>query len=95
MGLSYARYIAHPTHISLSNIVRQAAEAYMSLGNVSSSRVHQQYFHEALTYLRQATEIPSCNLPQHLQQYVERLLSQLPTNLSRYLDEYGPLDMLD
>ncbi|KAF2105380.1 hypothetical protein BDV96DRAFT_509438 [Lophiotrema nucula] len=45
-----------------------AAEAFMSLGNVSSVRVNDRYFHEALGYLRAADEIPNYTLPSHLQQ---------------------------
>ena len=42
----------------------------MSLGNVSSTRVNGHHFHEALAYLRRASEIPDYELPTHLQQYV-------------------------
>lgn len=40
----------------------------MSLGNVSSTRINEQYFHEALVCLRRANEIPEYRLSPHLQQ---------------------------
>lgn len=46
----------------------QAAEAYMSLGNVSYSRNSHQYFNQALQYLRMASSIAGYQLPEHLQQ---------------------------
>ncbi|KAF2874814.1 hypothetical protein BDV95DRAFT_299434 [Massariosphaeria phaeospora] len=54
-----------------------AAEAYMSLGNVTSSRSNNQHFQAALAYLRRATQIHGFSLPEHMQQY---------------LDEFGPLE---
>jgi hypothetical protein len=67
----------------------------MSLGNVSSARVNRQHFHEALEYLRKASEIPEYELPLHLQQYVFPGSSESSTYMRRYLDEYGPLDLMD
>lgn len=46
----------------------KAAEAHMSLGNVSSSRVNEPYFIEARAYLREAKEIPGYSLALHLDQ---------------------------
>lgn len=46
----------------------KAAEAYMSLGNVSPPRVNNDYFHEALMYLHLANEMAHYSLPAHLQQ---------------------------
>jgi hypothetical protein len=47
----------------------QAAEAYMSLGNVSYSYVNERYFRQALVYLRRASQLPGYTLSQYLQQY--------------------------
>ncbi|GME25415.1 uncharacterized protein LTHEOB_12329 [Neofusicoccum parvum] len=58
------------------DLLEKAAEAYMSLGNVSYSRNSQQYFSQALRYLRMTSGISGYQLPEHLQQYLE---------------EYGPL----
>ena len=56
-----------------SNERKQAAEAYISLGNVSSDRINEQYFRQALYYLRRANEIPGYTLCTALQQYVPSL----------------------
>ena len=47
--------------------IYHAAEAFMSLGNVSSPRMNGQYFQQALAYLRTANELPGYVLPLHLQ----------------------------
>ncbi|CAO2656589.1 Nn.00g053920.m01.CDS01 [Neocucurbitaria sp. VM-36] len=57
-------------------LLATAAEAYMSLGNVTSSRANNRYFQQAMAYLRATMEDPNYSLPTHLEQY---------------LDEYGPL----
>jgi TPR repeat protein len=46
----------------------QAAEAYMSLGNVTSSRSNDRYFQQAMAYLREAAELGDYRLPAHLEQ---------------------------
>ena len=51
----------------LITLSKQAAEAYMSLGNVSYTRTNEAYFRQALTYLRSTTVIPGYELPIHLQ----------------------------
>ncbi|KAF1951924.1 hypothetical protein CC80DRAFT_423781 [Byssothecium circinans] len=51
-------------------LLATAAEAYMSLGNVSSARINEPYYHQALSYLRKASEASDYSLPTHLQQYV-------------------------
>ncbi|OCK75798.1 hypothetical protein K432DRAFT_396965 [Lepidopterella palustris CBS 459.81] len=61
-------------------LLATAAEAYMSLGNVSYTRVNERYFRQALTYLRLASGQHGYNLPAHLQQY---------------LDDYGPFDLFN
>ena len=53
----------------------QAAEAYMSLGNVSYSYDNERYFRQALVYLRRASQLPNYNLSPYLQKYV-----LVPTN---------------
>ncbi|KAL6168314.1 hypothetical protein ACJQWK_05965 [Exserohilum turcicum] len=45
-----------------------AAEAFMSLGNVTSPRVHTRYFRHAMAHLRSATDLDGYALPVHLQQ---------------------------
>jgi hypothetical protein len=68
----------------------------MSLGNVSSVRVNSGHYHQALVYLRRAAEMTDYELPLHLQQYAffEAIDDFLLIN-HRYLDEYGPLGLLD
>lgn len=53
-----------------------AAEAYMSLGNVSLPRVAEEHFTQAVRYLRQAQDVAGYVLAPYLQ---------------HYLDEYGRL----
>jgi hypothetical protein len=43
----------------------------MSLGNVSYPGVNEQYFIQAVRYLRAATLIPEFRLPRHLRRYLE------------------------
>ncbi|KAF2270382.1 hypothetical protein CC78DRAFT_573656 [Lojkania enalia] len=50
------------------DLLSTAAEAYMSLGNVSSARANEQYFRQALEYLRSASLITDYTLPSPLQQ---------------------------
>lgn len=45
----------------------KAAEAYMSLGNVSYSRMNEDYFRQAIDYLRMASDTAGFPLPSHLQ----------------------------
>lgn len=42
----------------------------MSLGNVSYSYVNEQYFRQALVYLRRASQHPNYRLSPYLQKYV-------------------------
>jgi len=72
----------------------QAAEASMSLGNVSYSHSNEQHFHRAIRYLRRASQLPGYRLSVYLQGLV--LSSIAPTicvdlNFHRYLDDYGRL----
>jgi hypothetical protein len=46
----------------------QAAEAHMSMGNVTSSRINERYYQQAMAYLREATELSDYSLPAHLEQ---------------------------
>lgn len=52
-----------------SDLLLEAAEAYMSLGNVSYTRINTDYFRQAIMYLRRASRIPGFPLPAHLQRY--------------------------
>ncbi|KAH7372264.1 hypothetical protein BKA66DRAFT_572386 [Pyrenochaeta sp. MPI-SDFR-AT-0127] len=58
------------------SLLSTAAEAHMSLGNVTSFKFNDRYFQQALAYLRAAADLPDYSLPPHLNQY---------------LDEIGPL----
>jgi hypothetical protein len=49
------------------HMTQQAAEANMSLGNVSYSHQNEQYFHRAIRYLRRASQIPGYRLSPYLQ----------------------------
>lgn len=70
----------------------QAAEAHMSLGNVTSSRIHDRYFQQAIAYLRQAAAMADYTLPTHQQQYVPHTFTILTRLIKcRYLEEYSPL----
>jgi hypothetical protein len=70
--------------------IYKAAEAYMSLGNVSSTRDGERLFRQAVLYLRQASDIPGYPLPAHLQRHVCRAAHMWFLLISaRWLDEYG------
>lgn len=58
----------------------KTAEAFMSLGNVSSPRNNERHFHRALRLLRAAAATPDYSLNRYLQQYVTskpRLLTRV------------------
>lgn len=74
-ALSIAR--SKPVPPLTPDLLTTAAEAFMSLGNVTSLRENRRYYRMALDALRDAAKLPNYTLPPHLQQY---------------LDEYGPLD---
>lgn len=84
--LPAVEYLARAVEVAQSqerltgNLLATAAEGYMSLGNVSSMRINDRYFHQALAYLRLAENLPDYTLPTHLQQY---------------LADYGPYDLLN
>jgi hypothetical protein len=44
----------------------------MSLGNVSYSRMNEEYFRQAIYCLRTASDIAGFPLPSHLQRYVPK-----------------------
>jgi tetratricopeptide (TPR) repeat protein len=48
-------------------LLSEAAEANMSLGNVSYSHQNEQYFQRAIRYLRRAAQIPGFRLSSYLQ----------------------------
>ncbi|GAB7364423.1 hypothetical protein MBLNU230_g4964t1 [Neophaeotheca triangularis] len=56
-----------------------AAEAYMSLGNVSGPRASEPHFKRAVQLLRAASAVPGYTLPAHLQQYGSMLNEAQPT----------------
>ncbi|KAF2099342.1 hypothetical protein NA57DRAFT_74843 [Rhizodiscina lignyota] len=60
--------------ILTGDLLLAAAEAYMSLGNVSYARVGEGIFEHAVLYLRAASNISGFTLPRHLR---------------RWLDDYG------
>jgi hypothetical protein len=72
-------------------MAEQAAEAYMSLGNVSYSSVNERYFRQALLYLRRATQISGYTLSPYLQQFVPLSLIYKYSQSHSYLDDYGRL----
>ncbi|KAK2765319.1 hypothetical protein FQN54_008163 [Arachnomyces sp. PD_36] len=49
-------------------LLAQAAESFMSLGNVTYSNRNGQLFDQAVAYLRKAQKIPGYRLPPHLQE---------------------------
>lgn len=55
-------------HIQYANHA-QAAEAFMSLGQVSLSSASERLFGQALEYLRTASQIPGYTLPASSQRY--------------------------
>ncbi|PPJ61032.1 hypothetical protein CBER1_01985 [Cercospora berteroae] len=59
-------------HTLTGDLLATTAEAYMSLGNVTSPRNNQQHFTRALQLLRAANSIEGYQLNRHLQQYLER-----------------------
>ncbi|KAF2217880.1 hypothetical protein CERZMDRAFT_92520 [Cercospora zeae-maydis SCOH1-5] len=61
------------------DLLATTAEAYMSLGNVSSPRSNQQQFTRALQLLRAANSIDGYKLNRYLQQYLEKY--------GRYIDD--------
>ncbi|KAI9894024.1 MAG: hypothetical protein M1814_004794 [Vezdaea aestivalis] len=60
-----------------------AAEAFMSLGNVSFDDAARRYFSHALEYLQLAQEVQGYELPAHLKEYVHRFLSPVSTLVDR------------
>lgn len=69
----------------------QAAESYMSLANVTSHRLNDQLFSQAIAYLQEASDMQDYALPEHLEQYDHHPYLDLPSNQNRYLEENGPL----
>jgi hypothetical protein len=60
--------MASSRHDDFLLTILQAAEANMSLGNVTSSRINDRYYRQAMAYLREASQIPGYCLPAHLAQ---------------------------
>jgi hypothetical protein len=78
--LSTSRLTANPA---------KAAEAFMSLGNVTSPRVQDDYFRQAILHLQAAKELDSHSLPLHMQQYVTHYVVETKADGPRYFDDYG------
>lgn len=53
----------------------QAAEANMSMGNVTPFRVNDQYYRQAMVHLREAAQLSDYALPVHLKQCVHSFLA--------------------
>ncbi|KAK5013890.1 hypothetical protein LTR60_003631 [Cryomyces antarcticus] len=68
--LNKAVEAAQAQNMLTGDLLATTAEAYMSLGNVSYTRINEQYFHQAISYLRMATNVPGYSLSPHLQQSV-------------------------
>jgi hypothetical protein len=70
----------------------QAAEAHMSMGNVTASRTNDRYYQQAMIYLREAADMDDYSLPAHLEQCVSSF-GTTPglADTCRYLDENGLL----
>ncbi|KAI9741109.1 MAG: hypothetical protein M1834_002822 [Cirrosporium novae-zelandiae] len=62
--------IAEARGLVTGELLALAAEAFMSLGNVSYSSVNEHHFRQALDYLGRATRVPSYQLPSYLQHYL-------------------------
>ncbi|KAI9813062.1 MAG: hypothetical protein M1827_004282 [Pycnora praestabilis] len=69
--LARAVQAAESQGIVTGQLLVSAAEANMSLGNVSYQNTNEQYFRQALQYLRRASDIPGYTLSQYLQQYLD------------------------
>ncbi|KAL2357713.1 hypothetical protein BJ546DRAFT_323740 [Cryomyces antarcticus] len=69
--LNKAVEAAQAQNMLTGDLLATTAEAYMSLGNVSYTRINEQYFHQAISYLRMATNVPGYSLSPHLQQYLD------------------------
>lgn len=65
--LSRAVAIARDSVGTTGDLLALAAEAYMSLGNVSYSHLSERYFQQAIVYLRQASELEGYRLSPYLQ----------------------------
>jgi hypothetical protein len=73
-------------------ISSKAAEANMSLGNVSYSHQNEQFFQRAVRFLRRASQIPGFRLSPYLQRY--KILPREERDFAdhgSYLDDYGRL----
>ena len=74
--------------------ILQAAEAHMSLGNVSYSHSNEQYFQQAIRFLQTASRVMGFQLSPYLQRCA-RSLSPIRQNVlivhPSYLDDFGRL----
>ncbi|KAL6241023.1 hypothetical protein RBB50_012118 [Rhinocladiella similis] len=53
------------------DLLSEAAESLMHLGNVTYSHNNEQYFHRAIRYLRRAAQMPNFRLSLYLQSYLD------------------------
>lgn len=60
------------------HLLSLAAEAFISLGNVSYSQTNEQYFQQAVRYLQSASRIPGYRLSPYLQSYLDDFGRLLP-----------------
>lgn len=86
LSLTYIHFIIILSLLqTMLTLASKAAEAYMSLGNVSSARVGEQQFAQAIRYLRQARAVPGYVLAPYLQQSV----THHPRAIHRALTWFG------
>lgn len=67
----------------------QAAEAYISFGNVSHTRINEMYYQRALWLLQRASHVEGYYLESHFQRYAfldHGALNQI-TFMGRFLEE--------
>ncbi|KAG9188118.1 hypothetical protein G6011_02041 [Alternaria panax] len=69
--LQRAVYVATEQGVVTGHLLSTAAEAFMSLGNITSVMVNGRYFQQAIAYLRAARDTPNYFLSPHLEQYLE------------------------
>ncbi|KAI9695472.1 MAG: hypothetical protein M1820_008574 [Bogoriella megaspora] len=67
LAVEYAR----EQNILEGDLLSLTAEAYMSFGNVSYSRINETYYQRAITFLREASAIEGYTLSPYLQQYLD------------------------
>ncbi|KIW41081.1 hypothetical protein, variant 3 [Exophiala oligosperma] len=69
--LSRAVEITEADGTLTGDLLSEAAESLMHLGNVTYSHNNEQYFTRAIRYLRRATRMPNFRLSPYLQSYLD------------------------